>query len=149
MRAAMNWSVVISDSPAVTAEHTADVQKLNLRFSNLPSNQTRVKLSARDVITGVDYNVTVCGRADLSGQEACVTKTVRRVGKKVPKIRFPRTVIKTLPSVTLKLRGEFWFLFSVIRVTQTPLTGIDQEEKNNLLFFTIIPLKFSIPVYVT
>ncbi|KAL9974072.1 hypothetical protein ACROYT_G011071 [Oculina patagonica] len=105
MRAAMNWSVVISDSPAVTAEHTADVQKLNLRFSNLPSNQTRVKLSARDVITGVDYNVTVCGRADLSGQEACVTKTVRRVGKKVPKIRFPRTVIKTLPSVTLKLRA--------------------------------------------
>lgn len=107
----MNWSVVISDSQAVTAEHTADLQNLNLRFSNLPSNQTRIKLSASDIKTGVDYNITVCGRVDFSGQEACDTKTVRRVSKKVPKIRFPRAVIKIRPSVTLKLRGEFWFLF--------------------------------------
>lgn len=111
MRAAMNWSVVLSDSAAVTAEHTADVQKLNLRFSNLPSNQSRVKLSAREIIVGVDYNITVCGRADLSGEEACDTKTVARVGKKVPKIWFPREVIKIRPSVTLRLRGEFLFLF--------------------------------------
>ena len=122
----MNWSVAISDSAAVTAEHTADVQKLNLRFSNLPSNQSRVKLSAGDIIIGVDYNITVCARADVSGEEACDTKTVRRVGKKIPKIRFPRTFIKIRP-VKLSLRGEVLFIFFNNRKkTQILLQGVSE-----------------------
>ena len=111
MPAALNWSAVIVDSPSATAKHTTDVQKLNLRFSNLPSNQSIVKLTTDDIIIGVDYNITVCGRRmDCSGEKDCDTKTIRRVGKNVPKIRFATSTIKIGPSVTLRARGEFLLL---------------------------------------
>lgn len=116
MRAAMNWSAAVIDSPAVTSNHTTDVLQLKSRMANLPSNQTRVRLSNKVVIVGVKYNITVCAEADFSGDIACDSIFVERVGKKVPKIRLVKSIMKISPSRPLKLRGELSNMYNKVEV---------------------------------
>ena len=108
MPAKMSWKVVAVNSPAVSVTHTADVQELNSRFANLPSNQTRIRLNASDVIEGAKYNVTVCAQERLTEkmEMACDSLITERVGEEIPKIKFAKATMEISPSRTLRLRGE-------------------------------------------
>lgn len=63
--------------------------------------------SARDVNVGITYNITVCGKEDFNGQEACDTIAIRRVAKTVPKIMFATSRVVIGPSIRLKFRGKY------------------------------------------
>lgn len=106
-RAAMNWSAAFNDSSSATSSQTADLKQLNARLANVSSSQRRVWFRARDVEVGITYNITACGKEEFSGQVACDTVAVRRVGKKVPKIMFPTSRIVIGPSLRVKFRGRF------------------------------------------
>ena len=107
MPANMNWTVAVIDSPAAS-RHTANVQELNSRFKYLPSNQTRIRLNASNVIEGAKYNITVCAQERLTEkmEMACDSIITERVGKEIPKIKFAKATMEICPSRTLKLRGE-------------------------------------------
>ena len=103
-RASMNWSAAFNSSSSATP---ADLEQLNARLANISSRQKRVWFSARDIEVGITYIITACGKEEFSGQVACDTVSVRRVGKNVPKIMSPTSRIVIGPSLRVKFRGRF------------------------------------------
>ena len=102
----MNWSAAFDNPSSPTSEQSADLRDLNGRLANVPSKAKRVWISRRNIKVGITYNITACARTAFSGQEACDSVSIQRVGRTIPKIMFPTSRIVISSSIRVKFRGE-------------------------------------------